>query len=872
MRSFFSFIMVIFFTTGIINAQMPRFGAKSTQLNPRGISSETWNGEYSVLLIRVEFQSDTDATTYGNGTFSLRTVSQRIPSRMDYFTVFEQAEVDEEYEYENGSPVHTYSLTDYFKEVSGNRFNLSSYTLTDIVSLPHSMSYYGGNDDSVMNYARLVSDALNAASIYSGASYDFVVILHAGAGEESDAQSQYPNDIASGVITAEEYYEKTGSTLQFGSTMLNTVIILPETETRDTANRGLLGPCAYTFGQAMGMPLMFNADGNSSGLGLWDLMAYGFWNYNGFAPMHPCAYTKILMGWSTIETIDRNGNYDLPVSSSDYSASSWNGNTYFKIPIRESEYFLIEYRERRGIEKFFEIGYSVTELGNSLSGKKVIRENSIPLGVMVYHIREDVISAHPGMPIQGTLKGIDIEEADGFNDLDKPWGQTGSMGDLYDCFGDDPERAFRFTRFNSRTTPSSLDDFSRYTGITFTVHCDTAALEARIAVSNERFDLYPMSYEIAIIPGNYFHSNGHSVVSNDSGETLITYPIDENVISIFDDLIFTTKRIIRYPDVSSALYTFGFDAEKVYKDGQQWYVIGESTIAVFSDAGSFIDSITFSDAEYAVKNGVDWYIRKGSAWYDASNTFRFNGTLLSINKGHVYVLSGVTVTDATTVNHTTVFTVPAGCRDIMVTDFNGDGVSECITAYSDYIGVVTVSGSEILHVPVSNVSFMTLGEDMQGIFLFYVGDTVGKYYLKEHFVREFSITGTIEKVRVTDGELFITTNQEFYGLPGFKAGRYGVQCEDIQVVFTPPQSADVKIYPNPVKNGTLHLSFLSKTIGNGKATIYNARMHIVKTIEFSVAMGENIIECDVHDLKIGTYIALIAVDGINKTIKLSKTE
>ncbi len=832
------------------------------------ISSRAWLGNHSVLVIRTEFPADNDPLTYGDGRFILRTLADRNPKNMDYFTIFSYADVEPEYVYENGTNVHTYSLRDYFREISNDLFDLNDIVMTEIVVMPHAMSYYDDPHDTASGYSRLIKDALAASGAYADREYDFIVVLHAGAGEESDMSSTTPNDILSGVLTAEEYFEKTGQLLQYGAFNPQSVIILPETQTRGNLKRGLLGSAAFTFGQAMGMPLTFNMNGQSSGLGLWDLMAYGLWNYNGFAPMHPTAYTKILMGWASVTEVAANGTFLIHASAADLPNSMWTGNQVLKIHVNSNEYFLIENRERTGIEKYFENGYSVTELGMNGSGKMVIRETCTPMGVMVYHIRHDVIEQIPATPISGVSKGIDIEEADGFNDLDKPWGQTGSIGDVYDCFSDSVLKKFRWTRFNDKTNPSANDAAGRRTGIVLSnIHSDILARTATITIENTRRDYFPFSFNEGVHVGNGFFVTENGVVTalSDNAE-IHTFSADEQVVHIRDTLIFTSHAVYQVTDCTTALAVFPFAAQTITREGVNWYVLGENNVLCLSESFQTIASQSYTGAERSILHESSWYNFKSNAWYLHDTRL---GEQLCIYEDRLYYSDGGDIYQMNNDHPERVLTLSDVPKDFFFADYDSDGTAELFASFHDNVIIYTPNGYAERVLPLKNVSFMTIARDNGGLFLFSVGDAISRYDWSKEGSTYFTHVGTPVIDTVTEETLLYHDSSLFYSFPGFITFRTGNVAKKVDGEVTPLHNGHVYVYPNPSSSSTVTVFVKAELGETAEISLFSARMHKIKNISRQLIGGENYITLDVSDLATGTYFCVVSWSGHTSRLKLS---
>ncbi|MFX0061296.1 MAG: M6 family metalloprotease domain-containing protein [Candidatus Hermodarchaeota archaeon] len=312
-----------------------------------------------------------------------------------------------------GSVNHYYTTTSRGQltvtgEVGGQKWYNTSQTL----------AWYGADatptdDDLNGEIYELVKDVVQLAdadvdfSQYdtdSDGYVDSLAIIHAGAGQESSGD---PNDIwshrwfilqpANGIIV--------DGVRVYGYTM--------------QAEESPVGVFAHEFGHDFGgLPDLYDYDSSSDGIGKWGMMAGGSWNGGGNRPAHFSAWSQIQLGWIIPTIIDTSGTYTL---------HSFNdtGEVY-KIVINESpyEYFLLSYRQ--------EEGYYDSYLPGS--------------GLLIWHIDESMFDND-----DENHKLVDLEEADGNENLDTYGGDTGSATDPFN--GTSAE-------FSFDTTPNS----DAYTG------------------------------------------------------------------------------------------------------------------------------------------------------------------------------------------------------------------------------------------------------------------------------------------------------------------------------------------------------------------------------------------------------------------------
>jgi len=272
-----------------------------------------------------------------------------------------------------------------------------------------------GSDSSARRAADLVREAVDSAEL-DGVDFslydndgdfdaDGILVVHAGPGAEQGAQGQYiwshrwvMNGGTSGAVT-------------YDGTFINDYIINPEIRTAGTANNLVgIGVFCHEFGHNIGLPDLYDTDGNngtSAGNGEWALMASAGWLGGEHQPGNFCAWSRINNGWDTPTdlVIGNTGNYTL-------NPASLHQDEIYRINTSLSnEYFLLENRQKTGID-------------TALRGE----------GLAVWHINTNKLSStnlfFNNVNADENLKAVDLEEADGRNDLDANINR-GDNGDLY---------------------------------------------------------------------------------------------------------------------------------------------------------------------------------------------------------------------------------------------------------------------------------------------------------------------------------------------------------------------------------------------------------------------------------------------------------
>ena len=203
-----------------------------------------------------------------------------------------------------------------------------------------------------------------------------------------------------------------------------------------------IGVYAHEFGHVLGLPDLYDrdaSDGNSEGLGEWCLMASGSWmGWAGDTPAHMSSWCKIQMGWIEPTVVDNNTN-NVQIAQLVTSPSTlkiWEDDYNW------SRYFLIENRQAIGFD-------------SELHGP----------GLLVYHVDENR-GYGPNAWSSGSVndneqnKLVDLEEADGDNDLDN----ESNRGDNGDPF---PGTSGN-TTFDDNSNPAATRNDGSETGISLT--------------------------------------------------------------------------------------------------------------------------------------------------------------------------------------------------------------------------------------------------------------------------------------------------------------------------------------------------------------------------------------------------------------------
>jgi len=395
-------------------------------------------------------------------------------------------------------------VREFYTDVSYGRLVFRPTVLDTVIPLPYRMAYYGNDDLFSERGTKLIWDAVRGADpgVHYG-DYDGLVIIHSGAGQESDIANDSEDQIWSAFFQQEllsfvmsDSLDRpvpgipTADTTAEGDTVwVEAAALVPETERQDGWPFGLMGVVTHELGHVMaGWPDLYDTtpDTPSQGLGAFCLMAAGTWNGNGHVPGEPSAWARSYAGWLdpvTIDTAPDEGRViTLRTIETDDPAPT--DTLAVRIPISADEYFLVACRQPdpNDNQRFDWTGMSPDSLfsfwTDSYEGAEFdyFTPNLLPTsprltyeegeGLYIWHIDESVIRF--GFPYNLVNAdphhlGIDLEEADGLQEMEYDAYTILSFGSPFDAF-----REGNATEFTPWTTPSTHGSFGSPSGVVIT--------------------------------------------------------------------------------------------------------------------------------------------------------------------------------------------------------------------------------------------------------------------------------------------------------------------------------------------------------------------------------------------------------------------
>ena len=245
------------------------------------------------------------------------------------------------------------SARDYFIAQSDSQF-MPKFVVTDIVTLPNKMEYYGGNDSSGndMRPQEMIRHGIREAdAAFDFSQFDnnkdreveFVFCIYAGYSEayQASANTIWPHmwDLVSN-----------GSKEKADGVYLNTYACSSELHLNEKAEAKYgkwlagIGSICHEFSHCLGLYDVYDVSGTSGNFCMneWDLMDYGNFVGEGYIPVGYNSFQKDACGWKKLVELDKKGKYSMLPQSQ--------GGVGYKIvnDANPNEYFILENRKREG--------------------------------------------------------------------------------------------------------------------------------------------------------------------------------------------------------------------------------------------------------------------------------------------------------------------------------------------------------------------------------------------------------------------------------------------------------------------------------------------------------------------------------------------
>jgi M6 family metalloprotease-like protein len=308
-------------------------------------------------------------------------------------------------------------LENYYDNVSYGSLKVEGKVF-GVFHLAKTMSSYGSDvgtvDGDMVNGLRtyhIVEDALAIAdSTVDFSNYRYLVIVHAGEGQESDPK--ITNNIWSIAYLGGVWFKTSEKNFDRAA-------IVPE---RENQGADVLGVTCHEFAHLLGLPDLYNSHNSNHGdAGRWDLMARGLWNGNppGSEPAHPTAWSKIKLGWIQPDQVRLMTDQSL----TDYLGAIEQNRRNLKavkVPLFNGMYYLVEYRSRTLDPALPSDGVLLTKVdlnSGAFQGVLTVVSNrggtsdaTLRLGDLYLNKQDDLLAAVRFS--NGTSYGIDLVRGD----------------------------------------------------------------------------------------------------------------------------------------------------------------------------------------------------------------------------------------------------------------------------------------------------------------------------------------------------------------------------------------------------------------------------------------------------------------------------
>ncbi len=482
-------------------------------------------------------------------------------------------------------------LGDYFNDASHGAYQLS-YTLhPNVFTLSQPLAHYGHDvadttDAGLKDFTQELIQLADPEIDFS--QFGGLIVFHAGAGQESDINGYNQDEIWSTFLTRgrlQLWFDEENDAYPgypADGTHLTNIVIVPEhefqdyfpSEGEDNAEAYLFsiyGVLAHQFGHVLGLPSLFDNDssnGSSQGIGNWGLMGTGIWNASGYVPAQVSPWCRTLLGWETPVTITESA---ANLSVSHFLNHMPVCDRVYKIPISDSEYFLVENRQQNpdgSLDPYsFQPSYSFNLLPegeqdyyenypelpyfnfmeNRYKGSEwdfmlpglggpIPTGSSIPVdgsGLLIWHIDENVIAQNftanfdlNTINAHAQHKGIDLEEADGIQHLDVAAADLYKYGSPYDSFRAGNNDYFGMQSHNGMLSLPTAASY--YGGIPVEIY-DISASGKNMTFS------VSFGWRLSTGYSGENHINACSVDFDGDGGPELVYPQPDGAIHIFKD-------------------------------------------------------------------------------------------------------------------------------------------------------------------------------------------------------------------------------------------------------------------------------------------------------------------------------------------------
>ncbi len=390
---------------------------------------------------------------------------------------------------------NSYGTTDAVGGIAGDQWYMSNYTYSHYYD-----GYYllSSGYDLAVDALALVDPTVDFQQFDTDndGHVDGAFIIHAGPGAEDTGDT---NHCWSHAIPWLNYMTNDGVVIDGATNVPEFNLVTPALDTTLCC----IGVMCHELGHIVGLPDLYDGSRDTWGVGYWSLMGYGAWGAGGntpWSPSHADAWCKAQVNWVTPTNISTN-TYNLPILDAETYPVAYR---VWRDGVVSDTFFIIENRQKKGFD---------TPLPGS--------------GLLIWHFDPRFSAYH---------NRVDLEEADGCDDLDNGWGYRPDphyyhheLGDSGDPYPGDSNN----TIFDSLSYPASTDGWGNPTNVSIrnitiagdTVYCDIIIDPLAITEHNEK----PITYRLSVSPNPFRSTTIIRYLILDSG-----YSMQNSKLRIYD--------------------------------------------------------------------------------------------------------------------------------------------------------------------------------------------------------------------------------------------------------------------------------------------------------------------------------------------------
>ena len=440
-----------------------------------------------VVALRVDFIEDDTEFTTGNGKFNFR-----------------QADPDSVRDILIDPPPHNREYFEdhllFAKNYISHNLNIDLITevypsaLNDVYHLPNKMAYYNPNleSDSLRRLTEMYVTAYNLA-LNDGVvinQNDIVIIFHAGTGNDVFLEIDFtPHDIPSISFNKDLILKYYPSWENQGRSTKG--IVLPETASQEGFELAINGLIVANIASQIGLIDLVDPEKRLTVAGAWALEDRGLFNANGLLPSIPSAVNRYLLGIDPSKTVTLEIQTDTLIQIDSFKKNNSTNPQIIKIPLNETEFYLIENRNRPiyendHINDLSQLIFKFTPANQTFYNfKQVLRDARFDLrnqfefsergvlintslfdaaiphsGIIIWHLDQNIIDeklTKNRINSDQIFRGARFLEADGIDNLNR--NVFGAQDERFDVFYSENKAAIYQNKISRNSLPSTNSNY-----------------------------------------------------------------------------------------------------------------------------------------------------------------------------------------------------------------------------------------------------------------------------------------------------------------------------------------------------------------------------------------------------------------------------